>query len=335
MDHQTRLLRQYLLVTTALRAVAVLVGLFPGTTAVSGSVPRALATVGLGLAGLVLLQRRPQGPSVHLAATVLAIAAIPVALSSHREPAALVVCTVAAMFLAMYVAAFHPPREAATLVALLVALAGVGFALSPAAVQPFGYVVLLGSIVAAALSYGALTRALLASATTDPLTGLLNRAGLELAIARALAGLGGRSAPMTLAVLDVDNFKTINDTQGHLAGDVLLSTLAQHWRDHLPRHAIVARTGGDEIAVVLVGHTGDHTRELVEAAALRCPTPTSYGLATASTSGLELSALYRAADLRLYEAKRARVKDRDLNHLNDLNPAISPDASRDGDLATD
>ncbi|MCU1601559.1 MAG: hypothetical protein JWO22_2268 [Frankiales bacterium] len=90
-------------------------------------------------------------------------------------------------------------------------------------------------------------------ATVDPLTGLLNRRTLE----DKVRGLGLTGTGYAVAMLDLDHFKTLNDTRGHEVGDRALKTFAQVLRDNLRDEDIVARYGGEEFVVVLPGCDAD------------------------------------------------------------------------------
>ena len=101
---------------------------------------------------------------------------------------------------------------------------------------------------------------------TDELTGLLNRRGFVEAFRRELAsarrtGMGG-----VLVIIDLDGFKAINDTHGHLCGDWYLRQVARTLKENVRAHDIVARFGGDEFAVLLT-HT-DQAQGLARAEAL-------------------------------------------------------------------
>lgn len=85
----------------------------------------------------------------------------------------------------------------------------------------------------------------------DPLTGMLNRKGLEEALAREVPRARRRGAPLCVAVIDVDNFKRLNDTHGHAAGDDALVHLARVMRESLRPHDTVARYGGEEFVILL------------------------------------------------------------------------------------
>jgi diguanylate cyclase (GGDEF)-like protein len=88
-------------------------------------------------------------------------------------------------------------------------------------------------------------------ARTDPLTGVGNRRAWEDALARALTEAARRDHPVTLALLDLDGFKALNDTAGHHAGDVALQDCARAWSAELRAGDTLARLGGDEFGVLL------------------------------------------------------------------------------------
>ena len=85
----------------------------------------------------------------------------------------------------------------------------------------------------------------------DPLTGTLNRKGLDEALAREIARARRRGTPLSLALLDVDNFKNLNDTFGHKTGDDALRHLSEVVRSSLRPQDCVGRYGGEEFLIVL------------------------------------------------------------------------------------
>jgi diguanylate cyclase (GGDEF)-like protein len=136
----------------------------------------------------------------------------------------------------------------------------------------------------------------------DPLTGVLTRGAFDARMRQR--GHGGRAV---LALLDLDHFKTINDTQGHAAGDRVLSSLGTLLRRRLRHSDVVARYGGEEFALLLEDASLAEAEEscgrlLAELRDLEEGVTFSAGLATLADSFEET---YRRADAALYEAKRA------------------------------
>jgi diguanylate cyclase (GGDEF)-like protein len=89
------------------------------------------------------------------------------------------------------------------------------------------------------------------AALTDPLTGLPNRRAFFSACDRLLAERRRNSAPVTVVVVDLDRFKSVNDTFGHAVGDQVLGVFANVVREQLRSDDIVGRIGGEEFAIVL------------------------------------------------------------------------------------
>jgi diguanylate cyclase len=86
---------------------------------------------------------------------------------------------------------------------------------------------------------------------TDPLTGCLNRRGLDQALAREIARASRSGSNLSLLALDLDHFKEINDTYGHIAGDVVLRQVGALLAQTARAGDMVARTGGEEFTVLL------------------------------------------------------------------------------------
>lgn len=143
-------------------------------------------------------------------------------------------------------------------------------------------------------------------ARTDALTGLPNRRTLDYQLERAvhLADLEG--SPLTIAMLDLDHFKEYNDTNGHQAGDALLTACARAWQAAAPRASFLARYGGEEFAILLPGMDGDAAAPHLERLRLATPDPITvsigYFVRPAGATGDE--SMLRA-DRALYSAKEA------------------------------
>lgn len=154
-------------------------------------------------------------------------------------------------------------------------------------------------------------------ATTDELTGVANRRRFATAAAKAFARARSANTALSVAVLDVDNFKQINDTHGHAPGDELLRTFAANWSAVVRGDDLVARIGGDEFAVLMAG-VGSETaevlgRRLADAArrvsfsadGVRVDATVSIGLATLTPGDGTFDDLLARADRSLYWAKEA------------------------------
>ncbi|GAB2616642.1 hypothetical protein Aab01nite_29560 [Paractinoplanes abujensis] len=146
-------------------------------------------------------------------------------------------------------------------------------------------------------------------ATHDGLTGLANRVLFEQSADEMLAA----GEPLCLAMVDLDDFKTINDRLGHAVGDAFLETIAQRLRATLRASDLPARLGGDEFGILLPGLTGDEALALLarldEAMAVPFKVSGHQLLARASTGlaeawpGATAAELLRRADIAMYYAK--------------------------------
>ncbi|MGY1988026.1 putative bifunctional diguanylate cyclase/phosphodiesterase [Blastococcus sp. SYSU DS0669] len=161
---------------------------------------------------------------------------------------------------------------------------------------------------AVAIGLSTITRGLVmraSSASRDPLTGLANRRGFDQAMDEAMAAAARTGEPLSAALLDLDHFKALNDSQGHDAGDRILQRVADVWRTALPAPAVLARHGGDEFALLLPGLTGPAALDVVSRVrALHPDIGMSCGVAE-HRPGDSAAQLMRRADLALYGVKTA------------------------------
>lgn len=141
-------------------------------------------------------------------------------------------------------------------------------------------------------------------ARTDPLTGLANRRGWDEQLARELARARRSGEALSVALLDLDDFKAFNDAYGHQAGDRLLLEAAMVWKGQLREVDILCRWGGDEFAVLLPACPRAQADEVI--ARLRAATPRHQSCAAgvAGWDGREISeSLLGRADKALLDAK--------------------------------
>jgi diguanylate cyclase (GGDEF)-like protein len=172
-----------------------------------------------------------------------------------------------------------------------------------------------------------LVRHLQEAASTDGKTGLLNAAAWQDRAERVLERAQRGQGSAALLILDLDHFKLVNDRHGHLAGDRVLSAVAEALRAEVRDHDLVGRFGGEEFVIMLPGHEGmeydraelvavaDRIRRRIHALAVEIGTPdgpltvddlsVSVGGATFPQDAGDLDRLLEVADSALYAAKRA------------------------------
>jgi diguanylate cyclase (GGDEF)-like protein len=155
-------------------------------------------------------------------------------------------------------------------------------------------------------------------AFTDPLTGLANRRSIVSRFEEEAARSSRSGVGFALVIFDVDRFKEVNDTYGHLAGDALLCQVGQVLAGAKRTEDVLGRLGGEEFVVLMCGHqspggavvAADRLRELVAVTPLHhdgksLSVTLSGGLAVLPDDGTDWDKLFGVADARLYEAKRA------------------------------
>jgi diguanylate cyclase (GGDEF)-like protein len=157
--------------------------------------------------------------------------------------------------------------------------------------------------------------ALKALSATDPLTGSLNRRGLDVATSRAEHDFRRTWTVYSVIALDLDHFKRVNDTYGHAAGDVVLQRLATECRSKLRGDSVVARLGGEEFCILLPGCKCEDAQTVAERirvafadapiesgqAVIRCTV--SMGVAQCHADAADFATVCKDADAALYRAK--------------------------------
>jgi diguanylate cyclase (GGDEF)-like protein len=149
------------------------------------------------------------------------------------------------------------------------------------------------------------------AAETDALTGLANRTVFDEALAREIGRSARSGESLGLVMMDIDHFKTLNDTHGHQVGDDVLRALGQALDEDSRDFDTVARYGGEEFVVILPGSGVSESRAVAErlrvaVERLDIPTPitASFGVACLPLNAVDAAGLVAAADRALYESKR-------------------------------
>lgn len=166
-------------------------------------------------------------------------------------------------------------------------------------------------------------------AVTDPLTGLLNRRGFYQAVENTLLRSERVEQSLVLLYLDLDGFKRVNDSLGHDAGDRVLRWVSEQLQGCLRSYDILGRMGGDEFTALLELEFPEQAAKIAEkliervsicqqVEGLDVMLGVSIGIATLPDCGSDLNGLLRAADIAMYEAKRAgrqqyRYYDQEMN----------------------
>ena len=218
-----------------------------------------------------------------------------------------------------FVAYFLPWRQAVLNLVVTLSLYAGWLAMStPAAVARPRWLAVAGVLIALTLVIGTLrdevhrlVEALGREARNDPLTGLLNRRGFLEAAQVELARAVRTSQPLAVLAVDVDHFKLLNDGFGHAAGDAALEALGELLLGLARGHDVVARTGGEEFAVLLPGtdltaalHVAHRLRRAVQDLPTARELSVSIGVdVRAPQDGGGLDDLLLGADRALYQAK--------------------------------
>jgi diguanylate cyclase (GGDEF)-like protein len=264
----------------------------------------ALAAVGLVLgAAIWLLRASMRGGALHVLVGVLSLL---IALLAWRSVTPVGVVGLGPVLLAvgLYAAHFFSLQLARLHVLLLVGLSSAG----AWAARPDGFlvpwVVLVISTAALTDIQARLAAHLRTAAATDPLTGVANRRAWEAEAKRNLARAARSGEPLSFAILDLDDFKEVNDRQGHSAGDALRRDLTDGWTRRLRRADVLGRYGGDEFVLCLPATDHGGASEILERLAASHTFAWSGGVATAQ-AGDTLHSILARADADLYRQKRS------------------------------
>ena len=284
----------------------------------------------LVIANRAARERRPTPTDVHLLLAVAWSASVGFGILISLASGDWVVAMLAALSAAAMVGGicfrnFSAPRLAGTMILLSLGPIVPGAALAG---EPLLFIVFMQVplyLTAMTVAAFRLNKMLIATmraerenghlAQHDPLTGLRNRAGFVAALNAKLKTSAGNGKPFALLFFDLDNFKPVNDTYGHAAGDEVLMLAAERLRRALPDTDVIARLGGDEFVVMANDVGADQALAVGERIIRTVATPyllsggisaevgVSVGVAVSPQHGTDAEELLAAADSALYEAK--------------------------------
>ncbi|MFC3122896.1 GGDEF domain-containing protein [Agaribacter flavus] len=153
-------------------------------------------------------------------------------------------------------------------------------------------------------------------ALTDELTGLHNRRSFLLQIEHQISIAKRFKKTLNLVFVDVDNFKQINDTQGHAAGDQALIKLAKLLKHSVRGTDVIARIGGDEFCIIITGDSNAEVQIVIsrlqnQVHKIRlneeCNFSCSFGVSVFEKDGMNTEELYKAADEAMYKNKQLKL----------------------------
>jgi diguanylate cyclase (GGDEF)-like protein len=211
------------------------------------------------------------------------------------------------VWLTVYVALFFPWASTA-FTALCAAGFGAGLLAGGLPQMVAAWIVLTITLLSLGEVLSRVTRSVQGRLATDVLTGALNRGGLHAAAARVTRRTRRRTETLTVAALDLDGFKEVNDQRGHAMGDRLLVEAAAAWRAALRHDDVLARTGGDEFVLLLPNTSTVEAGAILARVRAAHPVAWSAGV-TEWRAGDTLESCLERADRELYAAKRGAVTE--------------------------
>jgi diguanylate cyclase (GGDEF)-like protein len=258
--------------------------------------------LGLFLAG----SRATHGVLSVTVAAVIAITSVLVGASSTTGGAML--AGYAYVWITVYSGLFLSYNATRAHAALVTVGFGIGLLATGLDETLTGWLLVSATVWVSGLALSRLSERVRRQAETDHLTGLLNRRAFIAAAEREHELAARTGADLAVVLIDLDDFKAINDRHGHAAGDRLLAELAHAWQDALRPADILARHGGDEFSLLLPATSVDGAEHVVQRLHAAHPMTWSAGVAE-WPRGAPLDSALAAADGRLYAMKRRRGGD--------------------------
>ncbi|WP_336644902.1 GGDEF domain-containing protein [Microbacterium sp. USHLN186] len=274
-----------------------------------------VAGFGCGAAVLLMGVRLPRWGGLVLVLLHALVAVYYIGFSDERQNAIASIQELPVM--AIFLAWFYGARIGRVVELCILASVGTAMALGPfggdavpGSVAPglFGWSNLFGVVAMSwlCLEIGFFVRhRIRLEAHTDALTGALNRRGLKHRMDEELRRARRTARPLAIAVLDLDDFKAVNDGDGHEAGDAVLKTLVAQWISMSRERDLVGRLGGDEFVMLLPDTTESGAMAMVGRMRQYATHPWSWGVAEVYGDDTLESAM-RRADAEMYRDKRGR-----------------------------
>lgn len=267
----------------------------------------ALSAIGVAYAVTLLLLSMPDALPVSVFPYITAMGTLLITVIAYADGSARNAYVLLYVWAAFYAFYFFRPRVALLEILWISVAVAVELVLRGWPSSSFSvWLMITGTCLIGGLVIRELVTEMRRLAHRDALTGLYNRGSLEEHIEREQRRAARTGEPLSLAMLDLDGFKQLNDARGHQEGDRCLAAVARAWEAELRRSDIIVRFGGDEFVVVMPSCSLERAR--VVADRLRALTPdglTASAGVTEWTSTQDVQALIACVDAALYSAKGA------------------------------
>ncbi len=268
------------------------------TTAIGAS----SAIAGIGL----FLMRWPVSMTVLRIYTIVGFVSLSVLIAFSTTQLGTAIAAVPYIWFCVFFGAYLGPREARLQTLMMCACFGIALIASDVRSTPSLWAFYTATFIITIEALLASNHALRVRARQDPLTGLLNRRGFEESIEPILALAERADSPVAIVVIDLDEFKEINDSLGHIEGDQMLTRVANSWMGTKRESDLIARWGGDEFIFALPLTSEVEALPMIERFRAADPIKWSYGLVEVRSRD-EYTGALRRADRILYDAKEART----------------------------
>jgi diguanylate cyclase (GGDEF)-like protein len=301
--------------TTEVRSLALLTAAAAAACAFSAAFPIApgrpvarlvsRAIAGVVVSSALVLAGPRVTPPVLVATVSVVIVIASILVGAASTPGGAMLTGYAYVWITVY-SGLVLSRRATTLHTLLIVVGfGAGLLASGLPEMTTAWVLVSATVLASGRALSRLAERVRHHAETDLVTGLLNRRAFVAAAEREHELAARTGADLSLVLIDLDDFKLVNDRDGHAAGDRLLAELAEAWHGVLRPADVLGRHGGDEFAVLLPATSEEGAERVVMRLNDAHPMTWSSGVA-AWTQEITLDRALARADARLYEAKRRK-----------------------------
>ncbi len=257
-------------------------------------------------AGLLILIRAPQmtltGTNAALACGTL-IVSLQIATGYGKDPSLLAVLFY--VWIVLLAFSFFSTLDALGHLALIILLYSAALIFGDKPASPLGdWLLTISTLIVTSVSAGYLNFSIKKLSITDAMTGILNRKGWEFATSREVSRVHRSSEMLLVGLMDLNEFKSINDTLGHDEGDHILIQTAEAIQKSIRAIDIAARWGGDEFAILAIVDSKDQAEQIIERLIKEVEKVTKLRCGAVLSAGRQsMHSMIEVADQALYRAK--------------------------------